>query len=231
MFLEGNKPWIAATTRKGSRLFVLDTGAPHTTMYDLYWNENQDAFAGVQLGDIQFMGVGGNRQIPGFLAADVPLTFGDVSVVLHNIATLTKSHTDAPEVLYGCLGQDLLRPLHSWSLDFQSMHFQIDTGAGRQVAHEFKYQPEAGASPKTVHVAGDFNAWSTTATPLAKAQDGTFSAVVELTPGVHLYKFVVDGNTWVNDPAADKSLEADDGYGGKNSGVAVGEDTSTSRPN
>ncbi|MGA2280616.1 MAG: retropepsin-like aspartic protease [Verrucomicrobiota bacterium] len=126
MFMEGNKPWIAAKTRKGVRLFFLDTGAPRTTMYDLYWNENRDVFAGANLGTIQFLGAGGNRDIPGFLAAEVPLVFGTIPVVLHNIAVLTKPHTDAPEVLYGCLGQDLLRPLRSWSLDFRSMRFQIE---------------------------------------------------------------------------------------------------------
>jgi clan AA aspartic protease (TIGR02281 family) len=130
MFMEGNKPLIAAKTRKGVRLFNLDTGAPGTLLYDLYWNENKDAFVGVNPSPYQVLGAGGSHEVPAFNGVEVPVAFGTASVVLHNISVLTKPHnTDPKEFFYGNLGQDLLRPLRSWSLDFRSMHFEIDPGA------------------------------------------------------------------------------------------------------
>ncbi len=76
--------------------------------------------------------------------------------------------------------------------------------------------------PKSVNVAGDFNGWSATATPMQE-KDGVFTVRVPLTDGVHHYKFVINGGEkWVSDPAADKLLEEDDAHGGRNSGVMVG---------
>ena len=40
-----------------------------------------------------------------------------------------------------------------------------------------------------------------------------------LSPGRYEYKFVVDRNTWVEDPNAIETI--DDGYGGKNSVLIV----------
>ena len=78
--------------------------------------------------------------------------------------------------------------------------------------------------PAAVHIAGDFNGWSATATPLADAA-GVWRTTIPLSPGLHHYKYVVTdaagGARWVNDDSADRSLEAEDGHGGRNSGVRV----------
>ena len=129
MFMEGNKPLIAAGTGKGARLFNLDTGASVTVLYEPYYGENRDAFAGLKPVPYQVTGVGGAHEVPAFNGVEVPLAFGSTPVVLHNITVLTGPHnTDPEEYFYGNLGQDLLQPLRSWSLDFRSMHFEIDTG-------------------------------------------------------------------------------------------------------
>lgn len=80
----------------------------------------------------------------------------------------------------------------------------------------FKY---AGAG-NTVHLAGEFNAWSTSADPLTKGADGTWTITRKLAAGRYPYKFVIDGGTWKDDPSAKESV--DDGFGGKNSIVVVG---------
>jgi len=72
----------------------------------------------------------------------------------------------------------------------------------------------------TVHLAGEFNAWSTTADPLTKQADGSWTIKKALEPGRYAYKFVIDGTNWKEDPNATESV--DDGYGGKNSVVVVG---------
>jgi glycosidase len=79
--------------------------------------------------------------------------------------------------------------------------------------------------PKSVHLAGDFNGWSKVASPMQDAGGGVFRTTVDLANGVHHYKFVLDGEKWINDPKfSDKDLEVDDNYGGKNSAVLIGPD-------
>ena len=56
----------------------------------------------------------------------------------------------------------------------------------------------------TVALAGDFNGWSATAHPMRKGPDDVWSIDVDLPPGRHEYKFLVDGKQWWNDPEAPK---------------------------
>jgi len=65
-----------------------------------------------------------------------------------------------------------------------------------------------GAS--SVEIVGSFTDWGE-GVQLVEASPGVWSAMVPLTPGVHDYTFVVDGEVWVTDPLAP---EVDDGFGG-----------------
>ena len=53
-------------------------------------------------------------------------------------------------------------------------------------------------SGTSVYLAGSFNNWSQTANKMTKS-GGVFSTTLTLEPGVHEYKFVVDGE-WITDP-------------------------------
>ena len=101
----------------------------------------------------------------------------------------------------------------------------------RAEKHEFVYDVSHEANkPQNVHLAGDFNGWSKDATPMQRDGD-IFKATIDLTEGVHHYKFVVNGDKWVNDPKhSDKELEVDDNYGGKNSAVMIGPDIRKAPP-
>jgi hypothetical protein len=70
-----------------------------------------------------------------------------------------------------------------------------------------------------VSMVGDFNGWDSAATPAARQSDGSWAIFVPLTPGRHVYSFVVDGTHFVPDPSA--PVAPDDGYGQKNSVVVV----------
>ncbi len=72
-----------------------------------------------------------------------------------------------------------------------------------------------------VNVAGEFNGWSTDATPMSDEDgDGIWTAIMELAPGQYEYKFVVDGGAlWVADEGNPESVP--DPYGGSNSLVIV----------
>lgn len=62
----------------------------------------------------------------------------------------------------------------------------------------------ADANAHTVSLVGDFNNWTKHATPLAPAKPGVWTAQVALPAGRHEYAFVVDGQRWVADPAAER---------------------------
>jgi len=73
---------------------------------------------------------------------------------------------------------------------------------------------------KQVGLAGTFNQWNQAATPLVRAgSDGVWTVTLTLPAGQHQYGFVVDGRRWVTDPAAPA---VDDGFGRRNSVIAVG---------
>ena len=66
-----------------------------------------------------------------------------------------------------------------------------------------------------VSLAGTFNQWDPTATPLVRSgPSGVWTATLSLPAGQHQYAFVVDGQRWVPDPAAPA---IDDGFGRRNS--------------
>jgi cyclomaltodextrinase / maltogenic alpha-amylase / neopullulanase len=97
--------------------------------------------------------------------------------------------------------------------------------------HLFQLDPrQINAEPSRVSVAGTFNSWSTSATPMQRGEDGVWRVRVPLNNGTHHYKFVLNGDQWINDPSADKDLEIDDNYGGKNSGVIIGPDIRKAPP-
>jgi hypothetical protein len=79
------------------------------------------------------------------------------------------------------------------------------------------YAPEA----QRVSLAGDFNDWSTTATPLKPAgASGAWVVTVPLAPGRYRYAFVVNGRQWLTDPGAPRA--PGDEFGAPSSVLTVG---------
>ncbi|MFO0826852.1 MAG: alpha amylase N-terminal ig-like domain-containing protein [Phycisphaerales bacterium] len=73
---------------------------------------------------------------------------------------------------------------------------------------------------RRVVVAGDFNGWNRDALEMRRGADGVWRATTTLKPGAWQYKFVVDGNTWLQDPR--NPLGTDDNNGGQNSVLKLG---------
>ncbi|GJQ32955.1 MAG: 1,4-alpha-glucan-branching protein [Ignavibacteriaceae bacterium] len=69
----------------------------------------------------------------------------------------------------------------------------------------FRIEKEIGKPFQSASVVGDFNGWSAEAHPMSKLKkDGSFSLVAEIPTGsVYQFRYVLDGNTWVNDNEAD----------------------------
>ena len=69
----------------------------------------------------------------------------------------------------------------------------------------FSLEAENANGAKTVAVLGEFNDWDSSATPLKKQKDGSFKGTVELDAGKEFqFRYLVDGETWLNDVQADK---------------------------
>ena len=73
---------------------------------------------------------------------------------------------------------------------------------------------------RVVFLAGEFNKWSPTATPMRKRPDGEWAVTLQLAAGRYEYKLIVDGK-WIPDP--ENPTQADDTYGGKNSVIVIGQ--------
>lgn len=92
--------------------------------------------------------------------------------------------------------------------------------AGSAAAEEVTFRYAPGKEATAVFVAGDWNQWDPSADAMTDGDgDGVFEAILDLEPGRHEYKFVVDGN-WVEDPKAAES--APNPYGSANSVVHAG---------
>jgi hypothetical protein len=75
------------------------------------------------------------------------------------------------------------------------------------------------AGAQKVSVVGDFNDWDSAAAPMTRfGANGPWTATVKVTPGRHLYAFMVDGNL-VADPRAPTARDLD--YGGDASVMMV----------
>jgi 1,4-alpha-glucan branching enzyme len=57
----------------------------------------------------------------------------------------------------------------------------------------------SASTATSVVLVGDFTHWQQKGIALKKGEDGIWTAVVEMAPGRHTYRFIVDGE-WHDDP-------------------------------
>ncbi len=73
----------------------------------------------------------------------------------------------------------------------------------------FTVTAEAAQGAKTIHLAGDFNSWSSTADPMKQGKDGSFSIKKQLDVGKeYQFRYLYDSQNWQNDWNADKYIPA-----------------------
>lgn len=90
------------------------------------------------------------------------------------------------------------------------------TAAAERVVQFVVLAPDAGA----VTLAGDFNEWSTSATPLTvTGRAGVWSVTIPLPAGRYEYAFIVDGERWLPDPSTPRAQTGD--FGLPNSVITV----------
>lgn len=83
----------------------------------------------------------------------------------------------------------------------------------RMVPVQFLLDAREVSGAASVSLVGDFNDWDAQATPLQR-DAGAWTVTLPITPGRHVYAFVVDGERWVADPRAPRAPDADFGRPG-----------------
>lgn len=84
----------------------------------------------------------------------------------------------------------------------------------------FKIAEEAGETSETVHLVGDFNDWDPQATPMTRFKNGSYATELSLAVDTeYQFKYLVDGESWVNDLNSDKLIPNE--FQGENSVVVV----------
>src|SRR5438552_2483602 len=80
---------------------------------------------------------------------------------------------------------------------------------------------------QAIFLAGTFNGWNTTSTPMHRNANGRWEVDLPLKPSRYSYKFIADGH-WLPDPA--NSETEPDGHGGRNSKLTVNPGASDDGP-
>ena len=74
----------------------------------------------------------------------------------------------------------------------------------------FKVGSELANGAKAAAVVGDFNEWNPESTPMKALKNGGFTTTVDLESGkAYQFRYLLDGETWVNDTEADKYIQSE----------------------
>ena len=99
----------------------------------------------------------------------------------------------------------------------ESMKTERSRSAATATTREVPFTVRAKGASEVV-VTGDFTQWSRDGIRLRKGPNDEWRTVLELEPGEHQYRLVIDGN-WQDDPQATKRVP--NPYGGQNSVLRV----------
>jgi 1,4-alpha-glucan branching enzyme len=95
---------------------------------------------------------------------------------------------------------------------------KVYSQTGKKCRVTFELLPEEEV--ETVCLCGDFNGWSKTAHPMKRRKDRTFAVMLWVDAGrEYRFRYLVDGEQWRNDSAADGYTP--NPYGGDDSVLKV----------
>lgn len=60
-----------------------------------------------------------------------------------------------------------------------------------------------GVEAESVSVVGDFNRWDPASGAMKRRKDGVWTKALRLAPGAYRFRYVANGDQWLNDPTAD----------------------------
>jgi 1,4-alpha-glucan branching enzyme len=111
----------------------------------------------------------------------------------------------------------VFRKIHGRNGGYMLKKVYKETKTGPVCQVTFKLPNQVKAS--TAHLLGEFNDWDPTINPMKRLKSGGFSVTVRLTPGIYRFRYLLDGEKWENDWAADSYMPNE--YGSDDSVVEV----------
>ena len=130
IFMELLTPLVAAGVGKDLRLFAFDSGASDSYFTARYQRTYKRDFANQKLGRVEL--AGHPHPLPSYTAKTVTLTFGGVPLTLNDVSVLSQPGGNGLDYFYGNLGQDIVKSLRSYTLDFRTMRFSVELPASKQ---------------------------------------------------------------------------------------------------
>lgn len=148
-------------------------------------------------------------------------TFNDwneQAIALHRIGDEWKIKLNIPPGIYEYKfivdGEWITDPNNPFMVENQHYTFNSILAVGKEV----QFCLERYTYAKSVSLSGSFNNWDKTGSKLIKTKDGWKTSIM-LPPGKHFYKFIIDGNEWITDPA--NELQERDSEGNVNSVLLI----------
>lgn len=118
---------IAATSGGKELVFSLDTGASTGTLTARYFHAFKEQFVTLKPNRTSAGGAGGVRFMQGYTLRSMELHLGTATATLHDIVVLTEPlGTGVLDSVYGNLGQGLVAPFRSYTIDFGRMQLCLD---------------------------------------------------------------------------------------------------------
>jgi predicted aspartyl protease len=130
MYVEEMTPLIAATVEGRELLFSFDTGASSGSFTAKYLREFPQQFASLRPRKAGASGAGGTRFLKAYHLPKVAVALGSATATLKDVPVNTNDlGVGLLDQLYGNLGQSLLSPFRSYTIDFSRMQLSVGEDA------------------------------------------------------------------------------------------------------
>jgi len=123
--MQGNSLLVSVQLGSTTVPLLLDTGANATSLSAEYAADHPDFVAALPRSGQHVGGAGGISAQRIALWRNVPVRMGGSSFTLDRIAIQLSNPGDAERKTYGTIGQDLLRHVSAYTIDFRTMRFGV----------------------------------------------------------------------------------------------------------
>jgi hypothetical protein len=128
MMMDELTPLVEAVTFSSGEplLFSFDTGANRSAFYARYYNERRQEFAKAKRSKRSYGGAGGVKIDEAYRLENVPMEICGGRLTLAAVDVNTEPTKKTEPEFYGNLGQDILKPFRSLTIDFGTMRCSVE---------------------------------------------------------------------------------------------------------
>lgn len=126
LYLERLTPLLEVGAGGTEQLLTLDTGSSGTFLSSAFYQAHRQALLAASQTQYEVAGAGGVVAQPAILLHDVPMELGGACVRFSELMVLTDA-TNVEDEFFGNVGQNAVRGLRSYTLDFDRMTFSAES--------------------------------------------------------------------------------------------------------